>query len=226
MLKLAEARAEYAYSKMLYQCDEGLINFFEELLGNKRAGFYVDVGSNDGRTASNTWHLERSLNWRGILIEPVLHLYFESRKVRGTNNVFVNAACVGSDFSEPCLKMIYAGLMTVSPDQSTFDAITHAAAGSKFISSHETTETIYVPAMTLNEILEKSAAPKEIDFMSIDVEGAEMQVLKGLNLDQWKPKIICIESVEGSDAHRHLEAYGFHLHSVVQQNLIFTKATI
>ena len=146
MLKLAEARAEYAYSKMKYQCDEGLITIFEELLGDKRDGFYLDVGSNDGRTASNTWHLERSLNWRGILVEPVLHLYFESRKLRQANNVFVNAACVDPSFSDPCLKMIYAGLMTVSPDQSSFDASSHAAAGSHFISAHETTEIIYVPA--------------------------------------------------------------------------------
>jgi len=223
MLKLAEARAEYAYSKMKYQCDEGLITIFEELLGDKRDGFYLDVGSNDGRTASNTWHLERSLNWRGILVEPVLHLYFESRKLRQTNNVFVNAACVDPNFSDPCLKMIYAGLMTVSPDQSSFDASSHAAAGSHFISAHETTEIIYVPALTLNEILESSAAPNEIDFMSIDVEGAEMPVLKGLNLEIWKPRVICIESTEGSNAHRHLEEYGYLLHAVVEQNLIFTK---
>lgn len=222
MLKLAEARAEYAYSKMKYQCDEGLITIFEELLGGKRDGFYLDVGSNDGRTASNTWHLERSLNWRGILVEPVLHLYFESRKVRSADNVFVNAACVDPDYSEPSLKMIYAGLMTISPDQSSFDAKNHAAAGSKFISAHETTETIYVPAMTLNEILDNSSAPNEIDFMSIDVEGAEMPVLKGLNLEVWKPRVICIESIEDSEAHRHLEDHGYQLHSVIQQNLIFT----
>lgn len=223
MLKLAEARAEYAYSKMKYQCDEGLITIFEELLGDKRDGFYLDVGSNDGRTASNTWHLERSLNWRGILVEPVLHLYFESRKVRSADNVFVNAACVDPNYSEPSLKMIYAGLMTVSPDQSSFDAKNHAAAGSKFISAHETTETIYVPAMTLNAILDNSSAPNEIDFMSIDVEGAEMPVLKGLNLEVWKPRVICIESTEDSEAHGHLEDHGYQLHSVIQQNLIFTK---
>lgn len=223
MLKLAEARAEHAYSKMKYQCDEGLITIFEELLGDKRDGFYLDVGSNDGRTASNTWHLERSLNWRGILVEPVLHLYFESRKVRGADNVFVNAACVDPDYPEPSLKMIYAGLMTVSPDQSSFDAKNHAAAGSKFISAHETTEIIYVPAMTLDEILDNSSAPNEIDFMSIDVEGAEMPVLKGLNLKVWKPRVICIESTEDSEAHRRLEEHGYRLHSVVQQNLIFTR---
>ncbi len=223
MLKLAEARAEYAYSRMKYQCDEGLIAIFEKLLGEKRDGFYLDVGSNDGRTASNTWHLERSLNWRGILVEPVLHLYFESRKVRSTNNVFVNAACVDPEYSESSLKMIYAGLMTVSPDQSSFDATKHAAAGSKFISAHETTETIYVPAMTLNDILNNANAPREFDFMSIDVEGAELPVLKGLNLEVWIPRVICIESAEDSEAHRHLEAHGYQLHSVVQQNLIFTK---
>jgi FkbM family methyltransferase len=223
MNKLAEARAEYIYSKMKYQCDEGLITIFEELLGSKHEGFYLDVGSNDGRTASNTWHLEKSLNWRGILVEPVLHLYFESKKLRNANNIFVNAACVDPDFTEPSLRMIYAGLMTISPDQSSLDARKHAAAGSKFISAHETTETIYVPAVTLNEILDNSSAPNEIDFMSIDVEGAEMPVLKGLNLEIWKPRVICIESTEDSEAHRHLEDHGYQLHSVIQQNLIFTK---
>jgi FkbM family methyltransferase len=223
MVKLAEARAEYTYSRMKYQCDEGLITIFEELLGKKQGGFYLDVGSNDGRTASNTWHLERELKWTGILVEPVLHLYFESRKLRHPDNVFINAACVDPDFNEPSLKMIYAGLMTVSPDQSSFDADHHAAAGSRFISAHETTETIYVPTMTLDKILEKFDAPKDIDFMSIDVEGAEMPVLRGLNLDIWKPSVICIESNENSEAHKHLEAFGYTLHSVVQQNLILIK---
>jgi FkbM family methyltransferase len=225
MEKLAEARAEFTYSRMKFQCDAGLIPILEDLLGEKKDGYYVDIGANDGRTFSNTWHLERSYNWRGVLVEPVLHLYFESKKIRSPENVFVNAACVDSEYQESCLEMIYAGLMTVSTTNSSFDSKKHAEAGSNFIAKNETIESIFAPVKTLDKILDMVKAPQVIDFLSIDVEGAEMSVLKGLDLKKWEFKVICIESAEKSEAHRHLELFGYKLHSNVSPNLIFTRKT-
>jgi hypothetical protein len=79
--KLGEARKEFAYSSQKYHCDENLIPVFKKYL-SKVNGFYVDVGANDGRASSNTYHLEKLQNWQGILIEPVMHLHFRSREIR------------------------------------------------------------------------------------------------------------------------------------------------
>ena len=65
---------------------------------NFKDGFYIECGANDGINQSNTWYFEKSLNWRGILIEPNKQIFKELKKNRSSKNIFKNVALVSEDF--------------------------------------------------------------------------------------------------------------------------------
>jgi hypothetical protein len=71
---------------------------------------------------------------------------------------------------------------------------------------------IDVPVRTLDRLLEEANAPQPIDFMSVDVEGHEIEVLRGFDFVRWRPRLILLEDhVTGLDKHRFLTAAGYSL---------------
>jgi FkbM family methyltransferase len=149
-------------------------------LRDVKGGFYVDVGAADPKEDSVTCAFyERG--WSGINIEP-LDGYFEKlvqERPRDTNlKVMVG--------KEPGVRTLYSfpgtGLSTFDPEISA----RHEQAG--FVG-----QKVLVPVLTLTKILQ-DCAPPTIHFLKVDVEGAEAEVLEGLDLDRARPWIITVES--------------------------------
>jgi FkbM family methyltransferase len=160
-------------------------------------GYFVEVGANDPVALSQTWHLEQQ-GWTGVLIEPqpaLAQRLRESRKAK----VYECACSAPSDsgtrltlnLSEP--STIHASL---NPD--------HFVAGTDFVG------VIEVVVLTLDEILSEAGAPQPIDFVSIDVEGHELQALAGFDLSRWQPRLLLIEDLAmNTRIHRALLARGY-----------------
>ncbi len=71
-------------------------------------------------------------------------------------------------------------------------------------------EIIEVPVRTLDDILDEANAPAPIDFLSIDVESHEIEVLNGVTLTRWQPRLILIEDLAfNTRLHRHLRSRGY-----------------
>ena len=140
---------------------------------NFKDGFYIECGANDGVNQSNTWYFEKSLNWRGILIEPNKQIFQELKKNRSSKNIFENVALVSESFS----KKIY---------------LTNNNLESK-ITGNLNNSNIEVFTSTLNNILKKNEIYK-INLFSLDVEGYEAEVLLGLNLNFFDIDYILIET--------------------------------
>jgi len=149
---------------------------------NYRNGFYIDCGANDGVNQSTTWYFEKYLNWNGILIEPLPKIYKELKLNRSQNNFFFNNALVSSSFKKRHIKMI-----------DFDDSIMAKVYNSKF-SNNLSKKTINVKATTLNNILNKIPNRKKFDFFSLDVEGAELDVLRGINFSKFSFDYILIET--------------------------------
>lgn len=168
---------------------------------NYNNGFYVELGAADGITQSNTRYFEKNLGWRGILIEPEINNFNKCKKNRSKNNFFINKACVGFDYKKKNLKMISVGLMTTSLDEniSKINPTLHADQGKKYLKSDEKIQEFTSDVSTLNDILNKCKSPKTIDFISLDVEGLEMEVLNGINFENYIFKYILTESRDNSE---------------------------
>ncbi len=156
-----------------------------------RDGFFVEAGANNGVKFSNTLLLERSRNWRGLLIEPIPDLAAQCRKSR-PKCIVENCALVAADSAQREVVMRYANMMSIVKGamQSEVGDLDHIKKGCEMqqIESYEIT----VPARPLSEVLDQHAITK-VDFFSLDVEGYELEALKGLDFARHVPRFLLVE---------------------------------
>lgn len=202
--RLGQAKQEFGWrKKQHFMADELAAPLLRNL--QRKNGYYVDVGANDGRAFSNTYHLDVA-GWRGILIDPVLHNVFRQKELRSLDrNHFIYAACVDANYEQETVKLSYSGLMTIAESISSKADLNWANNGIEFLNTNEFVTEIWAPAKTLTSILDACAAPHVMDFLSLDVEGAESSVLRGFDFEKYKFKLVCIEAEPDSDAIRILE---------------------
>jgi FkbM family methyltransferase len=166
-----------------------------EYFQKRSQGFFVEVGANRPRTLSQTWFLEEQ-GWKGILVEPNPKLCQLLREQRIHSQVFEMALCSPADVGEADLYLAYgSGHSAIKPEPGAV----------------LTGERIRVAMRTLDWVLEEGR-PGEIDFISIDVEGMELEVLRGFDLARWRPKLLFIEDIfVNHQKHSYLKSHGYKL---------------
>jgi FkbM family methyltransferase len=189
---------------------------------HRRDGSVIEVGANDPlRHTSQSLHLEQELGWKSILVEPNPDLAEQARQSRKDAQVFEFACVSRDDLGEISFYIPVNG--------ESVEIHSHAAIA-KNIDDHDydTHRELRVRSRTLNSIIDACALPS-IDLLSIDVEGAEMEVLKGLDLQKHRPKLILLEDKHVFlDKHRHLKRNGYRLVKRTCQNSWYvpTDATL
>ncbi|MEK7075427.1 MAG: FkbM family methyltransferase [Patescibacteria group bacterium] len=176
-------------------------------LSKIQQGFFVEAGANDGISQNNTLYYEKNFGWRGILIESIPDLANKCRANR-PKAIVENYALVSDNFKESTVTMRYCNLLSVVKGgmKTKAEEDEHIAAGSKLknISSYE----LDVPVSTLSNILEKNMI-KKVNFISLDVEGYELEVLKGFNFKKWRPSYILIEAKYEDDINSFMNDVGY-----------------
>lgn len=177
-------------------------------------GFFIEVGANDGFSESNTYYLERFKNWTGILIEPIPELYRECGKERPKSKGF-NCALVSSDYSSATVEMNYGNLMSLVKGsfKSSQSEAGHLEIAKKYYDFKP--YVVEVPARTLTDLLDEVKVT-EINFFSLDVEGFELNVLKGLDFNKYQPNSILIECLD-EEAREKIEAYISNYYDCVEK---------
>jgi len=164
-----------------------------EFFGSAR-GIFVEVGANDPVKGSQTFHLEQR-GWSGILVEPLVECVEQLRRTRSAT-VFAVAAGAPADEGKNLPLLVAGGLSTL---------------GSRIKEGVIPQERRLVPIRTLNSMLQEARIDK-IDFLSIDVEGAEISVLDGIDLPRFSPKLVFIEDdVHDLVKHNRMLASGYKL---------------
>ena len=149
----------------------------DDLFNKKEKGFFIELGAHDGLTQSNTAFLEKTRNWTGILIEPSVSNYQKCIKNR-EKSIVVNCACVSNEYKEEFVKGDFSENSLMS------------SVGGK---RRRRGNKCNVKAKTLENILDEHLKENNIDFLSLDTEGYELNILKGLNLQKYKPSYMLIE---------------------------------
>lgn len=139
-----------------------------------RDGFFIEAGANDGLFQSNTALLEQAFGWSGILIEPAPTAYERCRANRRA--AVHNCALVAFDFDQE----------TVSGD---FDGYPMGSVGGERLGR---TNEYTVPARTLQSIIDEYGVD-HVDFLSLDAEGYELQILRGCDFTRVEFSYMLIE---------------------------------
>lgn len=191
---------------------------------NYQNGVFIEVGGNDGYKQSNTYYYERFQGWTGILVEGIPELYQKCVRERPNSKVF-NCALVEHNFPEPYVTMKYANPMSlVVGAQKSQEAeenhlqkwVEHQKKVRKDSKSYE----IQVPTRTLTSILDECQV-KEIDLFSLDVEGYELNVLKGLDFNKYKPKYMLIEARYKEEIENYIGEYYLEIDQLSHHDFLY-----
>jgi FkbM family methyltransferase len=195
-----EARGDFSRSRpALFAMDVKVDRHLD-----RDGGFFVEAGANDGYLQSNTYWLARARGWRGLLVEPVPELHAEAVVERPESRV-VNAALVPEGEDGGTVTMHYGGLMSIvkgSRGGGESDAEYVAPA---FVLGLEEPYEVTVPGRTLSALLDEAGAP-EVDLLSLDVEGFEPQVLRGIDWERHAPRYLLVEHQAEPERRAAIEA--------------------
>jgi FkbM family methyltransferase len=177
-----------------FQEDFALLRLF----GADHKGFFLDIGANDGLHGSNTYLLEQH-GWKGILIEASPGLAATCQHTR-PGSIVVNKAVVG----DPNIHTVTLHEYSSGLSGERFDALSSVGGPSSYekiaFAAGAGVTTVEVSAARLDDILLEHGVTGRIDFMSIDVEGSELDVLRGFSFDRYRPRVILVEDNSfGSD---------------------------
>lgn len=153
-----------------------------------RERFFVEAGGHDGYTQSNSYYLERFRGWRGVLVEPMPELAAEARRNRPNAQVF-QCALVAPDRSGQTVEMEFGDLLTTVRGAHADDR-RYVEGG--LVLGWRDHRVEQVPSYSLDDVLDKAGA-QAVDLLSLDVEGYEDEVLRGLDLSRHAPAWILVE---------------------------------
>jgi FkbM family methyltransferase len=151
-------------------------------VGTERGGFFVEFGATNGFDLSNTFILEKNFGWSGILCEPARGWHVELRRNRSCS---IDTRCVYSSsgqkiqFSETSIGEL-SGITSFMRSEPR-----------RFLS--DKSATYDVDTITLNDLLVEYDAPEYIDFLSIDTEGSEYEILRNFDFSMYSFGLICVE---------------------------------
>ena len=166
----------------MFNSQDGQDKYLEtNIFKGYKNGFYVDVGAHNGISINNTLYFEKNNNWTGINIEPIKKV-FEKLVINRPNNINLNCAVCNNDGETDFLCNIGYTEM-ISGIKDNFDKRHFDRLQRENQQMGSTTEVIKVKTKKLETILDENNI-KYINYLSIDVEGAEFEVIKSINFNK------------------------------------------
>lgn len=169
----------------------------DRLLGLKADGFYVDIGANDPANSNNTMRFYRK-GWRGINIEPDPSCIARLQEER-PRDINLNIGVASQRGRQRFYSMFPSTRSTFSREIA--DELTQR--GFRLVSSPE------IEILPLAEVLRLHRGDQPVDFISIDTEGYDEEVLRSNDWDACRPRVLCIETEETSPSHEFLMGLGY-----------------
>ena len=148
----------------------------------KRNGYFVEFGASNGFDLSNSYLLEKDFGWNGILAEPAKRFHAELEKNRSCH---IETDCVWRD-SNSVLNFNEVDNAVLSTISAFNDSDYHR-------SSRKEGTTYDVHTISLIDLLIKYNAPRTIDYLSIDTEGSEYEILRNFDFDLYQFNVITCE---------------------------------
>ncbi len=220
LLSLCVFINQFGFGNYYSQCQQDqFVN--EHFFINLRGGTFLEIGAHNGITYSNTYFFEKELGWRGICVEPMPERFAELQACR---NCVCIQGCVADreglgvllQVSSPFVntEMLSGLLDKYDPRHLERVKVEIERFGGSY-------ETIEVQCYLLNDLLEKNGIT-HLNFLSIDTEGGEFDILSSIDFSNYKIDVITVEDNYGDPRFiPFLKEKGYHYVTLLGQDLIF-----
>lgn len=169
--------------------------------GPEHKGFFVEFGATNGKSLSNTWMLEKHFGWTGILCEPAR---------RWKSDLIINRSCA-IDF-----RCVYKGsgdlVMFSETKIGELSTVSEYSGEDMHTALRQKSKDYFIETVSLYDLLIQHQAPKFIEFLSIDTEGSEFDILENFNFSEFSFGLICVEhnyTQQREKIRGLLEAHGY-----------------
>ena len=156
-----------------------------EFFNYKKDGFFVEIGANDGITLSNTYLLEKEFGWKGICVEAIPELY-NKLVINRQNSTCISRAVYKTSDEEIEFDIANDNLLSGISELISQDSV-------HYNNVKNNRKIIKVKTITFTDLLDQNNAPKIIDYLSLDTEGSEYDILLSLDFNKYKFKLIDVE---------------------------------
>ena len=174
----------------------------------KHNGYFVEIGASDGVALSNTYLLEKEYNWKGICVEPLPNEFAKLKQNRSAicsdRAIFNTSNRVLKFVIKDC--SLCSGISETLDESVKIDNVVYKRGPNDDVRS-----VIDVTSITLNDLLISSNAPHFIDYLSLDTEGSELEVLKSVDLNTYTFGIIDVE-------HNYVEPRRTQIRELLESN--------
>lgn len=221
LFQILTGRRQPQFKISYSQCGEDLImaHVFHSL--GIKDPFYVDIGAHHPKYLNNTYYFHRK-GAHGVNIEPDPELFrrFQRQRPKDLNLNFGVTDRPGAEkaqlhiFNHPTLN-------TFSREEAE-----RIARDPKF----KIVKKVSIPIININDVLDRHCSGKQIHILSVDVEGLDEQIMRGLDFDRHKPLVICLETISYSDTGQgvknealidFIKGHGYMLYADTNINSIF-----
>lgn len=148
----------------------------------RRGGFFVEFGATNGVDLSNSWLLEKEFDWNGILAEPSSAWH---RDLADNRECVIDQRCVWSKSGEL--------LEFVNASNGEYSTISSFATSDIHEDRRQHGDVSLVPTVSLEDLLDEHRAPSKIDFLSVDTEGSELEILEAFDFSKYEFGFIAVE---------------------------------
>jgi len=171
--------------------------------------YFIEAGAHNGLTSSNTYFLEHNYSFTGMLVEPCLKLYLECVDNRSSKNSFYLSAL--GEHDNQLINLLYSDSMTVTLSHNCELSADHAITGASLVTGNSSAKLVEFPAYIhrLTTLLDSSSAPNSIFLLSLDTEGMELPILRGIDFVRYLFAYILLETRQLSCIKDTLSIYGY-----------------
>lgn len=165
----------------------------------KTAGYFVEFGATNGIILSNTYLLEKKFGWKGILAEPARQWHDDLAQNRSAH---ISHDCVWKESNKE--------ISFNETPTGEFSTIDEFSASDMHANSRKQGKIYDVKTISLKDLLDQYNAPKTIDYLSIDTEGSEFEILNSFDFNEYKFRVITCE--------HNYSPYREKIHSLLTKN--------
>ncbi len=216
ILFIANVAAEEMEFYSQYQQDQYV---YENFFKNKRNGVFVDVGAHDGLALSNTYFFEKFMGWTGLCVEPIPEVY---NRLKTNRNCICVQGCIFEDRDDVPFLMITGWAEMLSGLIENYDPKHIKRIQWEIDLNGGSSEVIKVKCYNLTQLLIDNNI-QHIDYLSIDTEGGELNILRSIDFTRIDIDMIEVENNYQGPFQEFLECFGYKKICTIGPDEIYQK---